>query len=70
MTNLVLLCRRHHRLKTFAPDWRFALDADGTLHVTTPGGSALATRPPGEGRSSTSGTPTPTARPVADPAPF
>ncbi len=71
VTNLVLLCRRHHRLKTFAPDWRFALDADGTLHVTTPGGSALATRPPGEGQILDLGHPPPPPHdPVADPAPF
>jgi hypothetical protein len=44
--NLVLLCRRHHRLKTHAPGWAFALDPDGTLHVTTPGGTTRSTRPP------------------------
>jgi hypothetical protein len=69
--NLVLLCRRHHRLKTFAPGWRFALDPDGTLHVTTPGGSTLVTRPPGEGDVLDLGHPPPPPHdPVADPAPF
>jgi hypothetical protein len=46
-TNLCSLCRRHHRLKTHAPGWRFAMDGDGTLHVTTPSGVTRTTRPPG-----------------------
>jgi len=46
-TNLCCLCRSHHRLKTFARSWRFTLDADGTLHVTTPSGITRTTRPPG-----------------------
>ncbi|WP_369138893.1 HNH endonuclease [Modestobacter versicolor] len=46
-TNLCCLCRSHHRLKTFAPGWRFRLDDDGTLHVTTPSGVTRTTRPPG-----------------------
>jgi hypothetical protein len=46
-TNLCCLCRSHHRLKTFAPGWRFAMDDDGTLHVTTPSGVTRTTRPPG-----------------------
>jgi hypothetical protein len=46
-TNLCCLCRSHHRLKTFAPGWQFVLDADGTLHVTTPSGVTRTTRPPG-----------------------
>ena len=46
-TNLCCLCRSHHRLKTFAPGWRFRLDDDGTLHVTTPTGVTRTTRPPG-----------------------
>jgi len=45
--NLCCLCRSHHRLKTFAPRWRFAMDCDGTLHVTTPSGVTRSTRPPG-----------------------
>ena len=45
--NLCCLCRSHHRLKTFAPGWRFAMDDDGTLHVTTPSGVTRTTRPPG-----------------------
>jgi len=69
--NLVLLCRRHHRLKTFAPGWGFTLGADGGLHVTTPGGSTLVTRPPGEGEVLDLGHPPPPPHdPVADPAPF
>jgi hypothetical protein len=46
-TNLCCLCRSHHRLKTFARGWRFAMDTDGTLHVTTPSGVTRSTRPPG-----------------------
>ncbi len=46
-TNLCCLCRSHHRLKTHARGWRFVLDPDGTLHVTTPSGVTRTTRPPG-----------------------
>jgi hypothetical protein len=46
-TNLCCLCRSHHRLKTFAPGWRFTMTPDGTLHVTTPSGVTRTTRPPG-----------------------
>jgi hypothetical protein len=46
-TNLCCLCRRHHRLKTHAPGWRFAMTADGTLSVTTPSGVTRTTHPPG-----------------------
>ncbi|UOY03804.1 HNH endonuclease signature motif containing protein [Blastococcus sp. PRF04-17] len=45
--NLCCLCRRHHRLKTFAPGWRFVMEGDGTLSVTTPSGVTRSTRPPG-----------------------
>jgi hypothetical protein len=46
-TNLCCLCRSHHRVKTFARGWRFVMDPDGTLHVTTPSGVTRTTRPPG-----------------------
>jgi hypothetical protein len=46
-TNLCCLCRSHHRLKTFARGWRFVMDPDGTLQVTTPSGITRTTRPPG-----------------------
>jgi hypothetical protein len=46
--NLCCLCRRHHRLKTHARGWRFVMDDDGTLHVTTPTGTTRTTRPPGQ----------------------
>ncbi|MGY2079390.1 DUF222 domain-containing protein [Modestobacter sp. SYSU DS0657] len=46
-TNLCCLCRSHHRLKTFAPGWHFAMTPDGTLTVTTPSGVTRTTRPPG-----------------------
>ncbi|TFV52193.1 HNH endonuclease signature motif containing protein [Blastococcus sp. TF02A_35] len=45
--NLCCLCRRHHRLKTFAPGWSFVMDDDGVLTVTTPSGVTRVTRPPG-----------------------
>ncbi|MEX5721598.1 DUF222 domain-containing protein [Geodermatophilus maliterrae] len=45
--DLCCLCRSHHRLKTFAPGWRFAMTVDGVLHVTTPSGITRTTRPPG-----------------------
>jgi hypothetical protein len=58
-TNLCCLCRFHHRLKTFARGWLFAMDPDGTLHVTTPSGVTRTTRPPGL-------RPRPTAPPPAE----
>ncbi|WP_458180899.1 HNH endonuclease signature motif containing protein [Klenkia terrae] len=69
--NLAMLCRRHHRLKTHAPGWRFAIDADGTLHVTTPGGTTRTTRPPamGEVLDLLEESPPP-YDPAADPPPF
>ncbi|MGY2085415.1 HNH endonuclease signature motif containing protein [Blastococcus sp. SYSU DS0539] len=45
--NLCCLCRTHHRLKTFARGWRFQMQPDGTLTVTTPSGITRSTRPPG-----------------------
>jgi hypothetical protein len=45
--NLCCLCRSHHRLKTFARGWRFRIEPDGTLHVTSPSGITRTTRPPG-----------------------
>jgi hypothetical protein len=46
-SNLCCLCRRHHRLKTHARGWRFAMSVDGVLSVTTPSGITRTTRPPG-----------------------
>ncbi|MGY1753693.1 DUF222 domain-containing protein [Blastococcus sp. SYSU D01042] len=46
-SNLCCLCRPHHRLKTFARGWRFEMQPDGTLTVTTPTGITRTTRPPG-----------------------
>jgi hypothetical protein len=45
--NLCCLCRRHHRIKTFARGWYFELLADGRLIVRTPSGVSRITRPPG-----------------------
>ncbi|SSC22379.1 HNH nuclease [Klenkia terrae] len=69
--NLAMLCRRHHRLKTHAPGWRFEMDDDGTLHVTTPGGTTRITRPPAMGGVLDLLTePPPPYDPAADPPPF
>jgi hypothetical protein len=78
--NLCCLCRRHHRLKTHARGWRFALTADGVLSVTTPGGITRTTRPPGHSPPGSAGAArAPTAgaaqqglrlQPADDPAPF
>jgi hypothetical protein len=45
--NLCCLCRRHHRIKTFARGWHFELLADGRLVVRTPSGVSRITSPPG-----------------------
>lgn len=45
--NLMCLCRRHHRFKTFHTQWRYRLARDGTLTVTTDSGHILTTRPDG-----------------------
>lgn len=44
--NLMCLCRRHHRFKTFH-GWRYRLARDGTLTVTTDTGHTLTTDPAG-----------------------
>ena len=45
--NLCCLCRRHHRLATFARGWTARMDPDGTYTVTTPTGMTRTSRPPG-----------------------
>ena len=37
--NLCCLCRRHHRLKTHAAGWRYAMTPDGVLTSPRPAGS-------------------------------
>jgi hypothetical protein len=64
--NLCCLCRRHHRLKTHAPGWRFVMDPDGTLTVTTPSGVTRTTRPPGQNNPDLPGD----SRREDDPPPF
>ncbi|MCV2489239.1 HNH endonuclease [Geodermatophilus sp. YIM 151500] len=68
-TNLCCLCRSHHRLKTLARGWRFVMDDDGTLHVTTPSGITRTTRPPGlrPPAPEPPGTPPATGTPVPEP---
>ena len=45
--NLCSLCRRHHRLTTFARGWSTRMAPDGTVTVTTPTGITRTSRPPG-----------------------
>jgi hypothetical protein len=45
--NLCCLCRRHHRLKTFAPGWVYVMTPDGILTVRAPSGVTRTSRPPG-----------------------
>ncbi|WP_104524602.1 HNH endonuclease signature motif containing protein [Blastococcus atacamensis] len=45
--NLCCLCRRHHRIKTFAPGWHLEMLDDGRLVVRTPSGVSRTTDPPG-----------------------
>ena len=45
--NLCCLCRRHHRLKTLAPGWTYAMTPDGILTVRAPSGVTRTSRPPG-----------------------
>jgi hypothetical protein len=46
INNLVLKCRRHHRL-AHKRQWREQLLPDGTLHITTETGHTLTSHPPG-----------------------
>jgi hypothetical protein len=66
-SNLCCACRSHHRLKTFARGWRFRMEADGTLHVTSPSGITRTTRPPGLRPPETPPSP---PDPADDPPPF
>jgi len=71
--NLCCLCRSHHWVKTFAAGWRFAMDPDGTLHVTTPTGVTRTTRPPGLRRAAPEPPPAaeqPATLPAEDPPPY
>ncbi|MCF6510164.1 HNH endonuclease, partial [Blastococcus sp. MG754426] len=73
--NLCCLCRRHHRLKTFAPGWTHTISDDGVLTVTTPTGVTRTTRPPGYRVLTTPPQPPPdpadrTPDPDDDPPPF
>jgi hypothetical protein len=45
--NLCCLCRRHHRIKTFARGWSFELLDDRRLIVRTPSGVSRVSVPPG-----------------------
>jgi hypothetical protein len=65
--NLCCLCRRHHRLKTFARGWTVRMDPDGTYTVTTPSGLTRTTRPPGLHNP---GPASPPPDPADDPPPF
>ena len=45
-SNLMCLCRRHHRFKTFH-DWHYTLSRDGTLTIRTSTGHTITTEPDG-----------------------
>jgi hypothetical protein len=47
MSNLCLLCRRHHR-GLHRPGWSAELTADAELVVTDPGGRVFTSAPPGK----------------------
>jgi hypothetical protein len=68
--NLCCLCRRHHRLKTFAPGWRHTLSDDGVLTVITPTGVTRTSRPPGYRVLTEPPAPPPRPDPDDDPPPF
>jgi hypothetical protein len=83
LANSCSLCRRHHRLKTHAPDWTMQITPDGTVTWTTPTGTQVTTEPadyrpptvpgpaPGAGPPSGSGPTCPPAPPTdPDPPPF
>jgi hypothetical protein len=44
--NSCSLCRRHHRLKTHAPDWQMTITPDGDVTWTTPTGTPTPPPPP------------------------
>jgi len=44
-TNLALLCRKHHLVKTFWPGWQQRQHPDGTIDWTTPTGHTHTTHP-------------------------
>lgn len=44
-SNLKCLCRKHHLLKTFWPEWRDEQYPDGTVVWTSPSGRKYVTRP-------------------------
>jgi hypothetical protein len=46
MDNLVLLCRRHHRMLHTRRGYEAKLEPDGTFHVTYPDGTERVTEPP------------------------
>ncbi len=64
LTNLVCLCRRHHRVKQ-RPGWAVRLAADGTVSWTDPTGRTRTTSP--VDALSTSSCPVPPTRPLSRP---
>lgn len=44
--NHCILCRAHHRFKTFS-DWRYSMAPDGTLTIKAPDGTTMHTTPTG-----------------------
>lgn len=70
-SNLMCLCRSHHRFKTFH-NWSYRLSPDGTLTVTTSTGHTITTDPDGplaRWRQKTTEDAAPGDDPLADPTP-
>lgn len=70
-SNLMCLCRRHHRFKTFH-DWHYHLSREGTLTITTSTGHTITTDPDGplaRWRQKTTEDAAPGEDPLADPTP-
>jgi hypothetical protein len=63
-TNLCCLCRRHHRLKTHARGWTYAMTPDGVLSVTTSSGVTRTSRPPACHHPTTTRRPSSASRPA------
>ena len=45
MSNLVLLCSRHHHL-IHTPGWHLKLEPDATVTITKPDGTTRTSHPP------------------------
>jgi len=53
LSNLVLLCWRHHHDFAHHPKWHLKLLPDSTVEVTKPDDTGMSSRPPPPARSAT-----------------